>query len=70
MFISQNQIKDLAYLLKSTNKYFNIIAVSKTRVSNKSSLTSNVNLNNCSFESTPAESKASGTIFYIFNRLS
>ena len=34
------------YLLKSTFKTFDIIAVSETRVSEKMSLTSNANLNN------------------------
>ena len=42
---------DLVYLLKCTNKNFDIIAVSETRISKK--LTSNINLNNYYFETTP-----------------
>ena len=53
---------DLVYLLK--------FAVSETRIFKKTSLTSNVNLNNYSFESTPAESTAGGTMLYISNWLS
>ena len=61
---------DLEYLLKCTNKSFNIIAVSETRISNKTFLTCNINLKNYSFESTPTESSAGGTLLYISNRLS
>ena len=46
---------DLVYLLKCTNKTFDIIAVSETRISKKISLTSNIDLNNYSFQSTPTE---------------
>ena len=35
---------ELVYLLKCTNKNFDIIAVSETRISKKNSLTSNINL--------------------------
>ena len=41
---------------------FAITAVTKTRISKKTSLTPNVNLNNYSFESTPTESTVGGTI--------
>ena len=61
---------DLLYLLKCTNKSFDIIAVSETRISKKTSLTSNVNLSNYSFESFPTESTVGGTMLYICNRLS
>ena len=61
---------DLVYLLKCTDKYFDIIAVSEARISKKTSLTSNVNSNNYSFESVPTESTAGGTMLNIFNRLS
>ena len=61
---------DLEYLLKCTNKSFDIIAVSETRISKKTSLTCNINLKNYSFESTPTESSAGGTLLYISNRLS
>ena len=58
------------YLLKCTNKNFDIIAVSETRISKKTSLTSNINLNNYYFETTPTESTAGGTMLYVSNRLS
>ena len=61
---------DLLYLLKCTNKSFDIIAVSETRLSKKTSLTANVNLSNYSFESFPTESTVGGTMPYICNRLS
>ena len=61
---------DLVYLLKCTNKTFDIIAVSETRISEKTSVISNVNLNNYSFESTPTEPSAGGTMLYISNHLS
>ena len=63
-------IDDLEYLLKCTNKSFDIIAVYETRISNKTCLTCNINLKNYSFESNPTESSASGTLLYISNRFS
>ena len=61
---------NLVYLLKCTSKTFDLIAVSETRISKKTSVISNVNLNNYSFESTTAESSAGGTMLYISNHLS
>ena len=61
---------DLVYLLKCTNKNFDIAAVSETRISKKTSLTSSINLNNYSLETTPTESTAGGTMLYISDRLS
>ena len=61
---------DLAYLLTCTKNNFDIIAVSETRISKKTSLTSNVKSNNYSFESTLTKSSAGGTMLYISNRLS
>ena len=58
------------YLLKCTNKNFDIIAIGETRISKKTSLTSNINLNNYHFELTPAELWTGGTMLYISNRLS
>ena len=54
------------------SRYFDFeqIAVSETRISKKSSQTSNVDLNNYSFESTPTESAAGGAMIYISNRSS
>ena len=46
---------DLDHLLKSTNKNFDIVAVSETRITKKASLTSNIHLQNYSFEFTPSE---------------
>ena len=60
----------LVYLLKCTNKNFDTIAVRETRISAKASIIFNVNLNNYSFESTPTESSAGGTMLYISNNLS
>ena len=61
MFIKQI-FDDLSHLLKCTNKSFDITAVSNTRLSKKTYLTSNANLKNYSFESTPTESTVGGTI--------
>ena len=52
----------LVYLSKYTNKTFDIIAVSETRITKKTSVISNVNLNIYSSESTPTESSAGGTM--------
>ena len=60
---------DLVYLLKCTNKKIDITAVSKTRMSKKTYLTSNTNLNNYSFESTPTESTTGRTMLYISSGL-
>ena len=51
---------DLQHLLKCTNKVFDIVAVSETRIMKKTSLTSNINLSNYSFKFTPTESTAGG----------
>ena len=50
-------------------KFFHIMAVSETKISKKTSVISNVNLNSYSFESTPTESSAGGTMLYISNHL-
>ena len=60
----------LEYILKCTNKSFDIIAVSETRISKKTSSTCNIKLKSDSFELTPAESSAGGTLLCISNRLS
>ena len=51
-------------------KTFNIIVISETRISKKTSIISNFNLNNYSFESTPTEPSAGGIMLYISNHLS
>ena len=60
----------MQHLLKCTNKVFNIVAFSETRIVKKTSLAANINLNNYSFEFVPTESTAGGTILYIANHLS
>ena len=61
-FSLNKNFDDLVYLLKCTNKTFDIITVSETRISKKTSIISNanVNLNNYSFESTSTESSTGG----------
>ena len=51
-------------------KDFDIIAISETRITKQVSLLNNLNLNNFSFEFTPAETSAGGTLLYIANHLS
>ena len=41
---------DLEHLLKCANKVFDIVAVSEIRITRKTSLTSNIHLQNYSFE--------------------
>ena len=61
---------ELQQLLKSTNKNFDVIAITETRIRKDISITSNLSLNNYSLELTPTESSAGGTLLYIFNHLS
>ena len=61
---------DLQHLLSSTKKVFDIIAVSDTRITKEVSLLNNLNLNHYSFEFTPTETSAGGTLLYIANHLS
>ena len=61
---------DLEHLLSCTSKNFDVIAITETRITNHSSLTNNLTMNNFSFEFTPTESSAGGTFFYIANHLS
>ena len=44
---------DLQHLLNCTKKFFDIIAVSETRITKNVSLLNNLNLNNYSFDFTP-----------------
>ena len=55
----------LEHLLKCTNRSFNIFVVSETRITKITSLTSNINLQNYSFEFTPTESNEEGTLLNI-----
>ena len=61
---------DLEYLLKCTNKKFDVVAVSETRITRNTSKLCNISLKNYSVESTPTESTARGTLLYIANHLS
>ena len=63
-------LDDLDHLLKCTNKVFDIIAVSETRITKQTSLTSNINLKNYAIEFTPNESSAGGSLLYIASHLS
>ena len=61
---------DLQHLLSCANTNFDVIAITKTRTTKNVSLTNNLTMNNFSFEFTPAESSAGGTLLYIINHLS
>ena len=49
---------------------FDIIAISKTRITKQVSFSNNLNLHNYSFEFTTTETFAGGTLLYIANHLS
>ena len=57
--------EDLEYLLKVTNKTFDVIAISESRIIKYSNLSKNINIYNYSVEFTPTVSHASGTLLYI-----
>ena len=61
---------ELQHLLSCTKTKFDIIAISETRITKQVSLSNNLNLNNYSFEFTPTETSAGGTLLYIANHLS
>ena len=61
---------DLQHLLNCTKNFFDTIAISETRITKQVSLLNNLNLNNYSFEFTPTETSAGGTLLYIANHLS
>ena len=61
---------DLQHLLNCTKNLFDIIAISETRITKQVSLSNNLNLNDYSFEFTPTETFAGGTLLYIANHLS
>ena len=54
--------EELQNLLRSTNINFNVIAITETRIPKNVSVTQNIVLNNYSFEHTPTESSAGGTL--------
>ena len=61
---------DLQHPLSCTKTKFDIIAIRETRITRQVSLLNNLNLNNYSFEFTPTETSAGGTLLYIANHLS
>ena len=61
---------DLAYHLKCTNKKFDAVAVTETRITGNTFKLCNIALKNYSVESIPAESSAGETLLYIANHLS
>ena len=61
---------DLQHLLSCTKKSFDIITLSETRITKNVSLLNYLNLNNHSFEFTPTQTCAGGTLLYIANQLS
>ena len=61
---------DLQHLLSCTKTNFDIIAIRETRIAKQVSLLNNLYLNNYSFEFTPTETSAGGTLLYIANHLS
>ena len=61
---------DLQHLLSCTKTFFDIIAVSETRIAKNVSLLNYLNLNNYSFEFTPTKTCAGGTLLYIATHLS
>ena len=61
---------DLNHLLKCTNTVFDIIAISETRITKQTSLTTNINLENYAIEFTPTEYSAGGTLLYNASHLS
>ena len=60
---------DLEYLLKTTNTNFDIIAISETRILKNTKIVKNINIPNFSYEFTPTESTAGGTLIYIADHL-
>ena len=69
MLLNKN-FDNLEHLLKCTNKVFDIITVTETRITKQTSLTTNINLRNYAIEFTPTESSSGGTLLYIASHLS
>ena len=53
---------DLDHLLKCTNKVFDIIVLTETRITKQTSLTTNIKLRNYAIEFTPTGTSAGGTL--------
>ena len=65
-----NHNNDLDNLLKCTNKVFGMIAVTETRITKQTFLTTNINLTKYAIEFPPTESSAGGTFLYIASQWS
>ena len=61
---------DLQHLLSCTNKIFDIIAITKTRITENVSITNSLSIKHYSIGFTPTESSTGGTLLYIANYLS
>ena len=61
---------DLQHLLGCTNKIFDIIAMTETRIKENVSITNNLSIKKYSIEFTLTESSAGSTLLYIANHLS
>ena len=59
---------DLQHLLNCTKFFFDIIAISETRITKQVYLLNNLNLNNYSFEFTPTETSAGGTLLDLSHK--
>ena len=62
--------EDLEYLLKASNKTFDVIAISESRILKDTNWSKDINIRNYSVEFIPTESQAVGTLHYINNKLS
>ena len=56
-------------MLKTTNTKFDIIAISETRILKHTKIVKNINIPNFSYEFTPTESTAGGTLLNIADHL-
>ena len=61
---------ELGHLLSCTNNNFDVIPISETRITKNICLTNSLTMNNFSFEFTPTEFSAGGTLLYVANHLS
>ena len=64
-----NNLGEHEHLLKHSNKVFDLVPVCETRITNKTSITFNINLKNHFFGYTHTKSTAGGTPLYIANHL-
>ena len=68
-FLNKN-FEDLKYLLKATNKTFDEMVISESRIIKDRNLSKNINIHNYSVEFTPTESHAARALLYINKKLS